>query len=177
MLQRLDTVEASTDDDSLMTMVKNQVATILFSKGDAKGQSNASLPKRSRQEQPTSSNLSDDDAELQDLEERPWNPVKSETGMTSNSNSYMTQDDYNDLHSGERLEGIKHTIAMFTANETVAKDALARVTRGRFHCDAFIAAINREHQNLQCGGGCPSIVTRKLREPEINDRNIKIVST
>ena len=59
----------------------------------------------------------------------------------------MTQEDYNDLHSGEKYESYKLTIAMFTANETVAKDALARVARG--HSDAFIAAINRENQNFQ----------------------------
>ena len=41
---------------------------------------------------------------------------------------------------------------MFTANETVAKDALARVTRGRFHCDAFVAAINREQPNFEWKG-------------------------
>ena len=142
-----------------MTLVKNQVAKILFNREETRtpkqGQINAAIPKRSRQEQSTTAlHYSDEEVEeLQDQDERPWNPakstVKTEPGTTFSSNTYMTQEDYNDLHSGEKYESYKLTIAMFTANETVAKDALARVARGRFHSDAFIAAINRENQNFQ----------------------------
>ena len=64
----------------------------------------------------------------------------------------MTFEDYRDLHSGEQIEAFKHTIASITLNDAVAKDTLSRVLRGRFHPDAFIAAINRENPHFQWKG-------------------------
>ena len=64
----------------------------------------------------------------------------------------MTIEDYRDLHSVEKFEAFKNTIASITLNEAVAKDTLSRVLRGRFHPDAFVAAINRENPNFQWKG-------------------------
>ena len=85
----------------------------------------------------------------------------------------MTADDYRDLHSGERYEAFKHTIASITLNEEVARDTLSRVLRGRFHSDAFVAAINRENPNFQWKTKHKTAIANLSDENEATQQRIK----